>query len=239
MYDENGWLPKWELNSTETFTMVGDPASVVIADTYLKGITDFDIQKAYQAMLKGAKELKDNPLRPGLKEYINNGYVSVDSNIAGPVSVTQEYNMADYAIAQLAKKMGKKADYKQFLKRSLSYKKLFDKETQLLRPKYSNGKWYKPFNPYSGANFEKNVGYIEGNAFQYAFMISHDIKGLMKLMGGEKQFVQKLDKLFEDNQYDMANEPDIAYPFLFNYSRGSEWKTQDKVREIRERCLHG
>ncbi len=232
MYDENGWLPKWELNSTETFTMVGDPASVVIADTYLRGITDFDTEKAYQAMLKGATQLENNPLRLGLKEYLQNGYVSVDSGVAGPVSVTQEYNMADYAIAQMAQKLGKTIDYQRFYKQSLSYKKLFDKETKLLRPKYSNGKWYEPFNPYSGANFEKNVGYIEGNAFQYAFMIPHDIKGLIKLMGGEKKFAKKLDKLFADNQYDMANEPDIAYPFLFNYCKGYEWKTQQKVKEL-------
>lgn len=70
MYDENGWLPKWELNSTETFTMVGDPASVIIADTYLRGITDFDVEKAYEAMLKSADQIENNPLRPGLEEYI-------------------------------------------------------------------------------------------------------------------------------------------------------------------------
>lgn len=229
MYDENKWLPKWELNSTETFTMVGDPASVVIADTYLRGITDFDIEKAYKAMLKGATQIKNNPLRPGLKEYINKGYVSVDSGITGPVSVTQEYNMADFAIAQLAKKIGKKEDYKRFSKQSLSYKKLFDTNIKLLRPKYSNGKWYEPFNPYSGANFEKNVGYIEGNAFQYAFMIPFDIKGLVKLMGGKQKFVKQLQYIFDKNQYDMANEPDIAYPFLFNYSKGDEWRTQKTV----------
>lgn len=108
MYDENGWLPKWELNSTETFTMVGDPAAVVIADTYLRGLTDFDVQKAYEAMVKSATQLENNPLRPGLREYLEKGYLSVDGGVAGPVSTTQEYNMADYAIAQLAKVLGKK-----------------------------------------------------------------------------------------------------------------------------------
>lgn len=232
MYDEGGWLPKWELNSTETFTMVGDPASVVIADTYLRGLTNFDVKKAYEAMLKGATQVKNNPVRPGLKEYIEKGFVSVDSKIAGPVSVTQEYNIADYAIAQLAKKLGKKQDYKRFLKRSLSYKNLYDKKTKLLRPKYSDNTWYEPFNPYAGANFEKNVGYIEGNAFQYAFMIPHDIKGLQKLMGGRKKFIKQLQYVFDNNQYDMANEPDIAYPFLFNYSRGDEWRTQKTVDSL-------
>lgn len=231
IYDEHGWLPKWELNNTETFTMVGDPASVVIADTYLRGLRDFDVAKAYEAMRKGAMQL-NNPLRPGLEEYINNGYVSVDSKIAGPVSVTQEYNMADYAIAQLAKTLGKEEDYKTFSQRAISYRKLFDEKTQLLRPKHADGRWYEPFNPYSGANFEQNVGYIEGNAFQYAFMIPHDIKGLMNLMGADKDFVKNLDNIFANKQFDMANEPDMSYPFLFNFSKGSEWRTQHYIDKL-------
>ncbi|WP_423242471.1 GH92 family glycosyl hydrolase [Zhouia spongiae] len=232
MYDENGWLPKWELNSTETFTMVGDPASVVISDTYLRGIKGFDVDKAYEAMLKGANQIENNPLRPGLEEYIKNGYVSVDSKIGGPVSTTQEYNISDYAIAQFAKALGKKEDYKTYYKRSLSYRKLFDKEFELLRPKYSNGEWYKPFDPNKGANFEKNVGYIEGNAWQYAFMNPHDIKGNIKLVGSDKKFVTQLDNIFEKGQFDMANEPDIAYPFLYNYCKGYEYKAQKRVHEL-------
>ncbi|MCX2681626.1 GH92 family glycosyl hydrolase [Galbibacter sp. EGI 63066] len=232
MYDENGWLPKWELNSTETFTMVGDPASVVLADTYLRGITGFDTEKAYEAMLKGANQLEGNPLRPGLKEYIKNGYVSVDSKISGPVSTTQEYNISDYAIAQFAKALGKKKDYKTYYKRSLSYRKLFDKEFDLLRPKYSDGTWYSPFDPNEGANFEKNVGYIEGNAWQYVFMNPHDIKGTIKLTGGNDAFVKQLDHIFEIGQFDMANEPDFAYPFLYNFCKGYEWKAQEKVHQL-------
>lgn len=232
MYKENGWLPKWELNSTETFTMVGDPAPVVIADTYLRGIRDFNVEEAYAAMVKGATELDNNPLRPGNKEYWKNGYLSVNGGAEGPVSTTEEYNIADFAISQLAKELGKKADYKKFYNQSLSYKKLFDSKLKLLRPKNSDGSWYTPFDPYKGANFEKNVGYIEGNAWQYAFMVPHDIKGLMKLMGGKKQFVSHLDYIFDNNQFDMANEPDIAYPFLYNYSKGDEWKTQKRVQQL-------
>ena len=164
MYDENGWLPKWELNSTETFTMVGDPASIVITDTYLKGIKDFDVQKAYTAMLKSADQLENNPLRPGLKDYIQKGYLTTEN--VGSVSTTQEYNAADNAIALLAKELGKTADYKRFSKRSLSYKKLFDKNFKLLRPKTKDGNWYEPFDPNAGANFTENIGFIEGNAWQ-------------------------------------------------------------------------
>ena len=145
MYDENGWLPKWELNSTETFTMVGDPASIVIADTYLKGIQDFDINKAYEAMLKSADQIENNPLRPGLGNYIKRGYLTTD--IGGSVSTTEEYNVADHAISLVAKALGKKDDFKRFFGRSLSYKILFDKNLKLLRPRLPSGRWYRPFDP--------------------------------------------------------------------------------------------
>ena len=230
MYDENGWLPKWELNSTETFTMVGDPASIVIADACLKGIQDFDIYKAYHAMLKGADQIEENPLRPGLKEYIQKGYLS--TNYHGSVSTTEEYNVSDYAIALMAKALGEKEDYKRFYKRSLSYQKLYDKDLKLLRPRTADGKWYEPFDPNAGANFQENVGFIEGNAWQYAFMVPHDIRGLIKLMGGDKVFSEQLQKVFDIKQFDMANEPDIAYPYLFNYVKGEEWKSQEMVKKL-------
>lgn len=232
MYDENGWLPKWELNSTETFTMVGDPATVVLADTYLRGLTDFDVEKAYGAMLKSALDTTNNPLRPGLKEYIDNGYLGVDGDVPGPVSTTQEYNIADYAIAQLAKKLGKKEDYKQFLKRSLSYKKLYNPETKFIHPKNSDGSWFAEFDPLAGANFAHNPGYIEGNAWQYLFMVPHDINGLKKLMGGNKKFEARLDELFEKDQFDMANEPDFAYGYLYNFIPGKEYKASEKIHEL-------
>ena len=230
MYDENGWLPKWELNSTETFTMVGDPATIVITDTYLKGIKDFDIKKAYKAMLKGANQIENNPLRPELKDYIEKGYVTTDNE--GSVSKTEEYNVADYSIALLAKELGEQEDFKQFKKRSISYRKLFDKNLNLLRPRNSDESWHEPFNPDAGANFTKNIGFIEGNAWQYAFMVPHDINGLKKLMGGNKAFTNQLKKVFDANQFDMANEPDIAYPYLFNYVKGEEWRSQKLVKKL-------
>lgn len=230
MYDENGWLPKWELNATETFTMVGDPASIVIADTYLKGIQDFDVQKAYKAMLKGADQMENNPLRNGLKAYIEKGYVTTSEK--GPVSTTQEYNASDYAISLLAKALGKTADANRFKNRSLSYRKLFDKNLRLLRPRNPDGNWYEPFDPLSGANFEENVGFIEGNAWQYVFMVPHDMKGLIKLMGGNKGFSNQLQNVFDNKQFDMANEPDIAYPYLFNYLKGEEFKSQELVKKL-------
>ncbi|MCL5129177.1 GH92 family glycosyl hydrolase [Algibacter sp. L4_22] len=233
IYDESGWLPKWELNATETTTMVGDPAGIILTDTYLKGITDFDVEKAYEAMVKSADALENNPLRPGIKPYIEKGYLT--SQQIGSVSTTQEYNATDFSIALLAKSLGKKEDYKRFSKRSISYRSLFDKNLKLLRPRNADGSWYEPFDPLAGANFTKNIGFIEGNAWQYAFMVSHDIKGLMKLMGGQKAFSNQLQKVFSTNQFDMANEPDIAYPYLFNYVKGEEWRTQKMVNELMEK----
>lgn len=232
IYDESGWLPKWELNATETTTMVGDPAGIVIADTYLKGIQDFDIEKAYEAMLKSADQLDENPLRPGIKDYITKGYLTTKTTKSGSVSTTQEYNISDFAIAQLAKVLGKKEDYKRFSERSISYRKLFDKEFNLLRPKNDDGSWLTPYNPETGANFVKNLGFIEGNAWQYTFMVSHDVKGLVKLFGGSKPFASKLQEVFDKNQFDMANEPDIGYPYLFNYAKGEAWRTQKTVSEL-------
>ena len=121
IYDESGWLPKWELNATETTTMVGDPAGIIIADTYLLGIKDFDIEKAYKAMVKSATQLENNLLRPGIKEYIKKGYLTTASTKSGSVSTTQEYNTSDFAIAQLAKVLGKKEDEQFYRERSISY----------------------------------------------------------------------------------------------------------------------
>ncbi|MEI6865422.1 GH92 family glycosyl hydrolase [Flavicella sp.] len=230
IYDESGWLPKWELNATETTTMVGDPAGIVLADTYLKGIRDFDIDKAYEAMVKSASQLDNNPLRPGIKEYISTGYLTTKNS--GSVSTTQEYNISDFSIALLAKELGKKEDYKRFSKRSISYRNFFDKKLKLLRPKKDAQTWYTPFDPLAGDNFTKNIGFIEGNSWQYTFMVTHDTKGLIKLMGGKNSFANQLQKVFDEDHFDMANEPDIGYPFLFNYVKGKEWKTQKLVKEL-------
>jgi len=232
IYDESGWLPKWELNATETTTMVGDPAGLVIADTYLKGIRDFDVEKAFQAMLKSADQLDDNPLRPGLKDYLEKGYLTTATTNSGSVSITQEYNIADFAIAQLAEALGKDAEAARFRERSISYRKLFDPEFNLLRPRNADGSWLTPYNPETGANFVKNLGFIEGNAWQYSFMVAHDIPGLIELMGGAKPFVNQLQKVFDNQQFDMANEPDIAYPYLFNYIPGEEYRTQQTVSHL-------
>ena len=127
MYRESGWLPKWEFASRETNIMVGDPAAIVLADTYLKGIRGFDVATAYAAMRKSAVTTTGNPLRPCLSRYLASKYIPQGVCTAkGSVSITQEYNYADYAVARLAQALGKIADYQTFSARSLYYRNLFE-----------------------------------------------------------------------------------------------------------------
>ena len=235
MYQESGWLPKWELLGMETSVMVGDPATPVIADTYLRGLRDFDTELAYEAMKKSATQLENNKLRPGIQFYDKMGYIpesTGDDIWGGTVSTTLEYNISDWNLGQFAKALGKKEDAAFFIERSKSYRKYFDKSTGMLRPIMDDGKWLEPFNPEAGKNFEPVIGFVEGNAWQYRFYVPHDIKGLISLLGGEKIFIEELQRCFDTDNYDMANEPDITYPYLFNYVKGEEWRTQKKVREL-------
>ncbi|MDW3194977.1 MAG: GH92 family glycosyl hydrolase [Cytophagales bacterium] len=234
MYTESGWMPKWELAGMETGVMVGDPAAPVIADTYLRGIKDFDINKAYEGLLKAGETGENNLLRPDHQAYLELGYVPVDNEDqwGGSVSTSQEYYISDWNIAQLSKALGNQDNFKSYQQRSMGYKKLFDGSTGMLRPKQANGSWYSPFNPDLGKNFEPAVGYVEGSAWNYRFYVPHDMPGLIKLNGGPRKFTEALQKTFDLDHFDMANEPDITYPFLFNYVKGEEWRTQKTVKEL-------
>lgn len=233
MYKEWGWLPRWELYGRETFTMEGDPALPVIADSWLRGLRGFDIDLAYEAMYKSATTPgKDNPIRPDNDDYMSLGYVPLREQYDNSVSHALEYYIADWNLAQLAKSLGKNEDYKMFLKRSMGYKNYYSKEYKAMRPITPDGKFLEPFNPKQGENFEPVPGFHEGSAWNYTFAVPHDPKGLAKLMGGNRQFVENLQRIFDDNHFDMANEPDIIYPYLFSHFKGEEWRTQKIVREL-------
>ena len=147
-------------------------------------------------------------------------------------SVALEYYIADWNLGQLAKKLGKQEDYKRFNKQSLGYKNYFDKEYSMIRPKLADGTFLIPFDPLQGQNFTPVPGFHEGTAWQYTFCVQHDIPGLIKLMGGDKEFTKKLQMVFDDKLFDMANEPDMHYPFLFNYIKGEEWRSQKETRKL-------
>lgn len=236
MYRESGWLPKWELYGRETLTMEGDPAIPVIVDSWMKGLRDFDVNLAYEAMYKSATTAgKDNLLRPDNDDYLNMGYVPLREQFDNSVAHALEYYIADYALSNFAKGLGKTEDAKLFRQRSLGYKNYYCTEFGMLRPKLPDGKFYTPFNPREGENWQPSPGFHEGNAWNYTFFVPHDVYGLAKLMGGKTKFVNKLQKVFDENLYDPTNEPDIAYPYLFSYFKEEAWRTQKEVKRLLEK----
>ena len=239
MYKESGWLPKWELYGRETLTMEGDPSIPYIVDAWMRGLRDFDVETAYEAMRKGATTPGEfNLLRPDNNDYMSKGYVPLREQYDNSVSHALEYYIADWNLSRFAKALGKKEDAKLFYDRSMGYKHYYSKEFGTLRPILPDGTFYSPFNPKQGENFEPNPGFHEGSAWNYTFYVPHDITGLVKLMGGRKKFVDKLQMVFDEGHYDMANEPDIAYAYLFSYFKGDAWRTQKLVRELLSKYYH-
>lgn len=238
MYEEWGWLPKWELYGRETFTMSGDPATTVIADSWMKGLRDFDVQKAYQAMLKSATTPgAENPIRPELDYIDSRGYIPLGiyaADLSGDNSVSNalEYYVADNALSRLADSLGESQVAATMRKRSLGYKHYYDKEFGTLRPITKEGSFLTPFDPKAGENFTSAPGFHEGSAWNYTFYVPHDVAGLTKLMGGRRNFIEKLQMVFDQGLYDPANEPDIAYAYLFSRFPGEEWRTQRETRRL-------
>lgn len=238
MYREWGWMPKWELFGRETWTMEGDPAIPYIADAYMRGLRGFDINTAYKAFRASATlPGKDNKMRPDIDPYIEKGYIPLGyyaADMSGDNSVSHalEYCLADNALSILAKELGHNSDAKLFRQRSLGYKRYYSKESGTLRPIQKDGSFLTPFNPEAGANFENCPGFHEGSAWNYTFYAPHDVMGMAKMMGGQRKFVDKLQMVFDKGLYDPSNEPDIAYPYLFSYFKGDEWRTQKTVSEL-------
>jgi predicted alpha-1,2-mannosidase len=251
MYIEGGWLPRWELGGIETGVMVGDPSLPVIADTYLRGIRNFDVQLAYKAMKHNATAVAPkeyNIMRPGLENWLKYGYLPDDIHsqkvlytnyeemlhnriVWGSVSTSLEYCIADWNLGQLARSLGKEADYQLFQSRSMFYKNSFDTSRNFMRAKLSTGKWEEKLD----TTDVHSSPFTEGTTWNYSFMVAHDIPGLMKLMGGSGNFIKKLDECFSMKHFDVTNEPDLAYPYLYNYVKGQEWKTQRQVHAIVEK----
>ncbi len=239
-YDEYGLLPEWPLMGTETFTMIGYHSIPVIADAYFKGIRDFDVEKAYKAMKNSA--MQDHF---GINHYKKHNYIPSELENKS-VSKTLEYAYDDWCIAQMAKALGKDEDYQYFMNRAGAYKNVFDTSSGFMRGRKADGSWVTPFDP----TYASHSGYdfVEANAWQYTWFVPHDVQGLVNLMGGESQFIAKLDSLFNVNskiegedvsiditgligQYAHGNEPSHHVAYLYNYV-GQPWKTQEKVHQI-------
>ncbi|ULQ55779.1 GH92 family glycosyl hydrolase [Flavihumibacter rivuli] len=240
-YQDNGLLPVWDLSSWETNTMTGYHALPVLADAILKGIGGFDVNLAYEAMYKSAHQQQR-----GTPAYIRYGYLPQDKH-GWSVTITLEYAFDDWCIAQVAKKIGKQADYEYFMKRAGSYKNLFDPASGFMRGKDSLGKFIEPFDPLlSEHGFEGQ--YIEGTAWQHSFFVPHDVEGLAVLYGGKEKLVKKLDELFSSSselhgenvsadvsgligQYAHGNEP--SHHIIYLYTKlGHPEKAAEKIRIV-------
>jgi predicted alpha-1,2-mannosidase len=235
-YEQGGRLPVWELAANETDTMIGYHAVSVIADAVAKGIDGFDLNKAFAAM-KHSAEFRQHR---GLSAYIDQGFISTEDERES-VSKVLEYAYDDWCIAEIARRLGRTADYERYRTRAQSYKNVFDPATGFMRPR-SNGNWVEPFDPR-----EVTFAFTEANSWQYTFFAPHDVSGLIALMGGRAQFARKLDELFATDsrttgrdqvditgligQYAHGNEPSHHMAYLYDYA-GQPWKTQARVRQI-------
>ncbi len=233
---EYGQLPVWNMQGNETDMMIGYHSVPVIADAYLKGITGFDMEMAYDAMKRSA--LQDNF---GIDDYKKLGYVPYDKQ-SWNVSLTQEYAFDDWAISQVAKFMGKQGDHDHFQSRAMNYRNHFDPETGFFRAKSSTGQFKVPFDPLS----YHPEDYCEANAWQYYWYAPHDVKGLIELTGGPMAFEQKLDDMFVTEQasdqlpdwisgyigqYVHGNEPGHHVPYLYQFVNAPD-KSQRLIRQI-------
>jgi predicted alpha-1,2-mannosidase len=236
--EQGGWMPIFPAWSSYTAAMIGDHVSTMISDAYLKGITDFDAEKAYKYMRQNAfdsptdKEYRDGKGRRALKSYLNYGYIPMEDSVWDAfhrneqVSRTLEYAFDDYALSRFAKALGREDDFQTLLKRSGNWKNVFDTDKEFVRGRYADGRWVEPFDPYSKAKY-----ICEGTPFQYTWYVPQDIPGLIKEMGGNEQFLAKLNEFFDKGYYWHGNEPDHQAAYIFAMA-GQPEKTQQWVREI-------
>ena len=239
IHQQQGKLPVWHLMGCETNCMVGNPGVPVVADAILKDIKGFDPELAFKA-------LKESSMLPerGMEHRIEYRFIPADK-MTEAIAYDMEYAIADWAVAQAAQKLGKQEDYEYFLKRSKSYKNYFDASTGFMRGKMLDGSWRTPFSPYASSHREDD--YCEGNAWQYTWLVPHDVEGLVECFGSKEAFVNKLDSLFLANgdmgeasspdisgligQYAHGNEPSHHTVYLYTLV-GQPWKTADRIKEI-------
>lgn len=255
-YLESGWLPEWA-SPGHRDCMIGSNSASLISDAYMKGIRGFDVEALYEAMLKNASIGDGRPVnsvgRAGVEFYNELGYVPYDVGINENAARSLEYAYADFALAQLARELGKEEDAQQFYRQSMNYKLLYDQESGWMRGKNKDGKFQEPFNPLKWGD-----AFTEGNSLHYTWSVFQDIAGLMDLMGGKEAFAQKLDQVFEMppifdasyygftiheiremqivnmGNYAHGNQPIQHMIYLYNHA-GQSWKTQEKVREVMDK----
>lgn len=255
-YKESGFLPEWA-SPGHRDCMVGNNSASVVADAYIKGLRGYDIETLWKAVVHGANSVHPGISSTGRKgfEYYNRlGYVPYDVGINESVARTLEYAYDDWCIYQLGLKLGKSAkELRPFKERAMNYRKVFDKETGLMRGRNKDGTFQSPFNP-----FKWGGAFTEGNSWHYTWSVFHDPEGLARLMGGNDRFNVMLDSVFnlppvfDDSYYGFTiheiremqimnmgnyahgNQPIQHMIYLYDYS-GQPWKTQYWVREVMNR----
>jgi len=256
MYNDGGYIPRGPSGGNYTHVMTGASSTPFIVGSYMKGIRGFDVEKAYEGMKKnhlsggtmGRAGYEHNTIKGGgLEYYIDIGYVPypLGGKYAGHqegAGQTLEYAYQDWCLAQMAKSLGKEENYKLFMARSHNWKNVFDSETNWMRPKDHDGNWQTPFDPY-----EVKKGFVEASAAQASWYVPQDLAGLAKLMGGNDQAAEQLNKSFKaaakldftsgkshsselDEAYrkipvNYGNQPSIETAFVFNHF-GKPWLTQ-------------
>lgn len=236
--EEGGWLPIFPAWGSYTSEMDGDHGVAIIGDTWLKGVRDFDMQKAYALMRKNATEMAppaeyaDGIGVRALDSYLKYGYIPLEDpvNIAPhkgeQVSRTMDYALDDFVLSQIALSLGKTEDAAMFAKRGENWRNVIDPETGFARGRHADGSWITPFDP------AKRVQYVtEGLPFQYTFYVLQNIPGLIRLEHGDQPFVAKLDELFARNLYEQGNEPSHHIGYLYDYA-GAAAKTQLHIHDI-------
>ena len=269
MYEQSGWMPGFPQFYGDFSAMIGFHSAALIWDTYQKGVTNFNVEKAYEGLKKNAMQATMVPWRSGPmcsldSFYQKNGWYPAlpeDSAETVPivqsfekrqaVSVTLEHSYDDWCLAQLAKALGKNADYDYFIKRSKNYRNVFNPATGFMAPKMANGKWVEPFDPQLSGGIGSRSFYTENNAWTWNFSVQQDIPDLIKLLGGNDAFVKRVDALFNEpthiskwqfmgqfpdatglnGMFVAGNEPSFHIPYLYNYA-GQPWRTQRRIREI-------
>lgn len=253
-YKESAWLPEWA-SPGHRDCMIGSNSAPIIVDAFLKGnIAEKDASVLFEAVIKNAEVAEGRPVssvgREGLKYYNSKGYIPYNVGINENVARTLEYAFADFTIARMAERMGKEDVANQYYNKSLNYKNVFDSTTNLMRGRNNDGTFQSPFNPLKWGD-----AFTEGNSLHYTWSVFHDVQGLIDLMGGEENFINQLDNVFEmppdfdDSYYGITiheiremqivnmgnyahgNQPIQHMIYLYNHA-GVPWKTQEKVRTV-------
>ncbi|MBO5626759.1 MAG: GH92 family glycosyl hydrolase [Prevotella sp.] len=239
MYEQGGWLPIFPCWNSYTAAMIGDHCVSVLADAYVKGIRNFDAEKAYEAMRKNAfetpasvEEYKNGMGRRALQSYLKYGYIPLEDEVSDAfhtneqVSRTLEYAYDDFCVAQMAKALGKTDDYKALMVRSENWRNVLNPQTGYVDGRYADGRFQNEVSP-----FQKQKFITEGAPCHYSWYVPQNPKGLIAAMGGREQFVSKLDSMFTEGRYWHGNEPCHQVAYMFNYA-GEPWRTQKYVRHI-------